>query len=146
MYQRQSRYDLAVTYAAQALAGRRRALGTEHPDTVTSEVDLALAYVSQGQFTQSEPLAREAETTERTKRPNGWLRFWAEGLAGESLAGEKHYAEAEPLLLDGYRGMLERKDRISVPDQRHLASAHEWIVKIYEAWGKPQKAAEWRQQ
>jgi len=40
--------------------------------------------------------------------------------------------------------MLARKDLISVPNQRHLDSAREWIVQMYEAWGKPEKAAEWR--
>jgi hypothetical protein len=61
------------------------------------------------------------------------------------LSGEKKYAEAEPLLLEGYHGMLERKALISVPNQRHLDSAHEWIVQMYNAWDKPQKAAEWKQ-
>jgi eukaryotic-like serine/threonine-protein kinase len=146
MYQRQGKYQLAETYAAQALAGRRRTLGPEHPDTTASEADLALAYASQGKFTQSESLAREVEATERAKRPDGWLRFWAESLLGESLAGERHYAESEPLLIEGYRGMLERKDRISVPNRSHRDSVHEWIVHLYESSGQPKKAAEWRQQ
>jgi hypothetical protein len=72
------------------------------------------------------------------------MRFRAESLLGESLAGEKKYAEAEPLLLEGYRGMLARKDRIEVPDRSHLDSVHEWIVEMYEAWGKPGKANDWR--
>ena len=44
----------------EALAGRRHALGPEHPDTMKSAADLALAYLSQGKFAASEPLAREA--------------------------------------------------------------------------------------
>jgi tetratricopeptide (TPR) repeat protein len=144
MYQLQGKYGLAEAYAAQLLAGRRRALGPQHPDTMEAEADLALAYVSQGKFTEAEPLAREAESTERTKRPDDWMRFRAESLLGESLAGEKKYAEAEPLLLEGYRGMLARKDRIEVPDRGHLDSVHEWIVEMYEAWGKPGKANDWR--
>jgi hypothetical protein len=30
-------------------------------------------------------------------------------------------------------------------DRRHLDSAREWILQMYEAWGKPDKAAEWKQ-
>ena len=41
--------------------------------------------------------------------------------------------------------MLARKDLIPAPNRRDLDSAHEWIVQMYEAWGKPEKAAEWRQ-
>jgi hypothetical protein len=120
-------------------------LGPDHPDTTAYAADLALAEQSQGKFTESETLAHQAETIEQEKRPDNWMRFWAKSLLGESLAGEKKYAEAEPLLLEGYRGMLERKDRIAVPYRCHLDSAHEWIVELYEAWGKPTKAAAWKQ-
>ena len=144
MYQRQGKYALAETYAAQALAGRRHALGPEHPDTMASAADLALAYLSQGKFAESEPLAREALEFDRKKQPDDWQRFRAESLLGASLAGQKKYAEAEPLLLEGYQGMVARKDRMAVPDRYHLDRAREWIVQLYQAWGKPEKAAEWK--
>jgi hypothetical protein len=145
MYQLEGKYGLAETDAAQALAGLRHRLGPDHPNTTAAAADLALAYQSQGKFAGSEPLAREVEATEKTKRPDNWLRFWAESLLGASLAGEKKYAEAEPLLLEGYRGMLARKDLMSAPDRCHMDSAHAWIIQLYDAWGKPDKAAEWKQ-
>ena len=144
MYQRQGKYALAETYAAQALAGRQHALGPEHPDTMTSAADLALAYLSQGKFTESEPLAREAMQIDRKKQPDDWQGFFAESLLGASLAGQKKYAEAQPLLLEGYEGMLERKNRIEVPNWYHLDRAREWLVQLHQAWGKPGKAAEWK--
>ena len=144
MYQQQGKYALAETYAAQALAGRRHIRGPEDPDTITSVGDLALAYVSEGKFTESEPLAREAMQTSRKKQPDDWQGFRAETLLGESLAGQKKYAEAEPLLLEGYQGMLARKDRIEVPYWDNLDRARGWIVQLYQAWGKPEKAAEWK--
>ncbi len=144
MYQHQGKYALAETYAAQALAGRRHALGPEHPDTMASAADLALAYVSQGKFAQSEPLAREAMEFNRKKQPDDWQGFRAETLLGASLAGQKKYADAEPLLLEGYQGMVARKDKIEVPNWYHLDRAREWIVQLYQAWGKPAKAVEWK--
>jgi eukaryotic-like serine/threonine-protein kinase len=143
-YQRQGKYGFAETYAAQALAGRRHALGSENRDTMTSAADLALAYVSQGKFTESEPMAREALEFNRNKQPDDWQRFRAESLLGASLAGEKKYGEAEPLLLEGYQGMLARKDRMAVPDYYHLDRARECIIQLYQAWGKRAKAAEWK--
>ena len=143
MYQRQGRYALAEANAAQVLAGRRNSLGPEHADTADAAADLALAYLSRGKFAESEPLARQAVEFDRRKRPDDWERFRAEGLLGASLAGQKNYAEAEPLLLDAYREMLARKARIAVPDHYQLESAREWIVNLYQAWGKPEKAAEW---
>jgi len=144
LYQREGKYDLAEKYAAQGLEGQRRALGAEDPDTLTCEADLALAYLSQGKFAEAEPVAREALEAEKKIQPDDWQRYRAESLLGASLAGEKKYAEAEPLLLEGYQGMLARKDRIDVPDRYHLELARKWIVQLYQAWGKPEKAAEWK--
>jgi Tetratricopeptide repeat len=84
---------------------------------VVSAADLALAYISQGKFAESEPLAREAMQVDQKNRSDDWQRFRAETLLGASLAGQKKYAEAEPLLLEGYQGMEARKDRIAVPDR-----------------------------
>ncbi|HEV3117397.1 MAG TPA: serine/threonine-protein kinase [Gemmataceae bacterium] len=144
MYQRQGKYGLAETHAAQALAGQRHALGLEHPDTMASAADLALAYQSQGKFAESEAVAREASEFYRKKQPDDWPRFRAESLLGASLAGQKKYVEAEPLLLEGYQGILARKDRMGVPDWYHLDRAGEWIVQLYQDWKKPEMAAEWR--
>lgn len=89
-------------------------------------------------------MAREALEAEKKVQPDDWQRYRAASLLGESLAGEKKYAEAEPLLLEGYQGMLARKDRIAVPDRYHLDLAQEWLIQLYQAWGKPDKAAEWK--
>jgi serine/threonine protein kinase len=141
-----SKYDAAETYAAQALAGWRRTLGPDSPSTVVSEADLALAYLSQGKFAEGEPLAREALETNRKNQPDNWQRYYDESLLGACLAGQKKYAEAEPLLVSGYHGMEARKDQIfDVPDKHQLDSFGGWIVRLYQAWGKPEKAKEWRE-
>ncbi len=145
MYQREGKYDLAETYAERALKGRRNTLGSQHPDTMRSAADLALAHLARNKFTESEPLAREALEFNRKKQPDDWQRFRAESLLGASLAGQKKYAEAEPLLLEGYRGMAERRELIRVPDRYHLDRAREWIIQLYQAWGKAEEAAAWRQ-
>jgi len=61
------------------------------------------------------------------------------------LAGQKKYAEAEPLLVEGYQEMAARKERMNVPDWYYLDRAREWLVQFYQDWGKPDRAAEWRQ-
>ncbi|MEW5974533.1 MAG: serine/threonine-protein kinase [Acidobacteriota bacterium] len=144
MYQRQGKYALAERHAAEALAGRRRALGSENLETMASAADLALAYISQGKFDGSEPLAREAFEFGRKRQPDDWQTFRAESLVGASLAGQKKYAEAEPLLLESYRGMAERKDRMGVLNSYHLDRARDWIIRLYRSWGKAEQAAEWR--
>jgi hypothetical protein len=111
---------------------------------MNSAAEVSLALVSQGKFAESEPLASEAVETDRKKRPDDWQTYRAESLLGANLAGQRKYAEAEPLLLEGYRGMESRKDRIMVADRNHLDRARVWIVKLYQAWSKAEKAAEWK--
>jgi hypothetical protein len=39
--------------------------------------------------------------------------------------------------------MLQRKDHMGIDDSYHLDRAHDWLVKLYKDWGKPEKAAQW---
>jgi tetratricopeptide (TPR) repeat protein/tRNA A-37 threonylcarbamoyl transferase component Bud32 len=144
VYQRQGKYSSAEDLAAQALAGRRHTLGTEHPRTITAEGDLALACLSQGKFSESESLSREALELNRKVQPDDWEYFRAESLLGVSFTGEKKYAEAEPLLLEGYQGMMARRNKSAIPEREDLDRVRDWLFQLYQAWGKPGKAAEWR--
>ena len=41
--------------------------------------------------------------------------------------------------------MLARKNLVEVPEWYQIDRARAWIVKFYEAWDKPTKAAKWKQ-
>jgi hypothetical protein len=62
-----------------------------------------------------------------------------------TLLGQKKYAEAEPLLIQGYHGLKERESNLPKGSRTPLKDAGEPLVRLYEVWGKPEKAAEWRQ-
>ena len=64
-------------------------------------------------------------------------------MLGASLVGQRKYAEAEPFLLQGYEGMKIREARIPAQSRSRLVEAGKRIVTLYNAWGKPDKAAEW---
>ena len=66
-------------------------------------------------------------------------------LLGGSLLGQGRYAEAEPLVVQGYEGMKARESRIAVPFRSRLREAAERVIRLYEAWGKPEQAAAWKQ-
>jgi hypothetical protein len=40
--------------------------------------------------------------------------------------------------------MTQRATKIPAPLNHHLTDAGERVVRLYEAWGQPEKAAEWR--
>jgi len=145
MYQLQGKYASAETYTSQALAAKRKAVGAENADTMDIAADLLLAYISQGKFAEAEPLAREAVQFERKEESDGWQRFRAETELGAALSGQTKYMEAEPLLVEGYRGLSARVDRIPADERYYLRYAREWLVQLYRAWGKPVKATEMSQ-
>jgi len=103
---------------------------------------LALAgkfLVEDGRFADAEPLLRECLAIRERAMPTDWIRYSAMSMLGESLAGQGKHAEAEPLLVDAYEKMEPPP-----PYRARKAEALDRIVKLYEAWGKPEKAAEWR--
>jgi non-specific serine/threonine protein kinase/serine/threonine-protein kinase len=144
LHQQQGRYAQAEKYARDVLLRVRRTQGADSADTMAAADDLAFSLQSQESFTESEALAREALATETKLRPDSWQRFRAETLLGAALAGEKKYAEAEPMLLDGYQGLLARKEHVEVWNWDQIDHAGGWIAGLYQYWGKPEKAAEWR--
>ncbi len=77
-------------------------------------------------------------------QPDNWTTAETESLLGEALLQQRKFAEAEPLLLSGYEEMLRHKDEIPPQDRPRLIKALERVVKLYEAWGKDEKAMRWR--
>jgi hypothetical protein len=53
------------------------------------------------------------------------------------------YVDAEPLLVSGYQGMVQREAAIPPESRCVVMQAGERIVQFYRSWGKPEKAAEW---
>jgi hypothetical protein len=65
-------------------------------------------------------------------------------VIGGSLLGQRKYAEAEPLLLSGYEGLKARASGLPPSRKPRVPEARDRIVRLYEAWGQPEKAADWK--
>jgi hypothetical protein len=65
-------------------------------------------------------------------------------LLGDSLLGQGRYADAESLIVPGYAGMKARARKIPASARTQLGKAVERVIRLYEAWGRPEQAAEWR--
>jgi hypothetical protein len=63
------------------------------------------------------------------------------GELGLALLEQARYDEAEPLLLAGYQGIVER--RAVLTDPSLIGSAGGWIVRLHSARGRPDQAAQW---
>jgi eukaryotic-like serine/threonine-protein kinase len=90
-------------------------------------------------------ILRECVAILEKKQPGRWTKFRAQSLLGVALFGQRRYAEAEPFLLQGYEGLKAREQQIPPPLGRHrVTEAGERIVRLYEGWGRVDKAGEWR--
>jgi hypothetical protein len=52
-------------------------------------------------------------TIREQKESDDWLTFNTQTMLGAALLGQKKYAEAERLLLEGYEGMKTREKTIA---------------------------------
>lgn len=142
-YQAAGRLAEALPLFEETLARRRATRGSEHPQTLRSINALARAYLTDHPE-RAEPLLREALAIHERKDPDNWRAFETRALLGASLLGQKKYAEAEPELLRADEGLKAREARIPAASRKIVAETVDWIVRLYEAWGKPDRAAEWR--
>jgi hypothetical protein len=88
LYQKQGRYADAESLHVATLEKRKRVLGEEHPDTLTSMHELTLLYQIQGRHDEARPLIsasleakkKRAEATTDAKACNAyaWLALTCE--------------------------------------------------------------------
>jgi serine/threonine protein kinase/tetratricopeptide (TPR) repeat protein len=143
-YEKAGRGADAVFQLQEALKRRQAKLGREHPETLLSMNDLAGAYLSTGKFSEAERTIRECLSLRERLLPADWTRYHTMSQLGAALAGLKKFAEAEPLLVQGYEGLQARAAAIPPKRQQHLAEAAARIVPFYEAWGIKEKGEQWR--
>jgi serine/threonine protein kinase/tetratricopeptide (TPR) repeat protein len=145
LYAYERKFQTAEPIYLKVLELQRRVLGVADPRRLASINDLAALYVKTHNYTAAEALLREALNSHDKSGANTWVRYNCQTLLGASLAGQKKYAEAESLLLSGYDGMLLRKTTIPWERRPALNDGAGWLVKLYQGWGRPESAVEWRQ-
>ena len=128
----------------EVLLLRRRRRGAGHPHVAVTLDDLGRHLLRKKRYAEAEPLLHEGLAIWEANRVDGWQWFDAQSLYGGSLLGQGKYAEAESLILSGVEGLKARAARIPAPSKVLLTEAGERVVQLYTAWGKPEKAAEWR--
>jgi serine/threonine-protein kinase len=140
LYQ-QGRFAEALEKAGRAASIYREGFGKsyDHYPTVLIVQGLSLSRTNQPK--QGEKLLSEALALRTGSLPKG--HFWvavARSALGEGLAIQGRYAEAEPLLLEGYEGLRAsqgaRNPRTTTALQR--------VVALYEKWGRAGAALEYR--
>ncbi|MEO1230484.1 MAG: tetratricopeptide repeat protein, partial [Myxococcota bacterium] len=131
------------SFYREALEGRRRAFGAEHPDTLISVINMAHLSNVRGRFDEARAALEENHPLiQRVFGLDHWRCAEARSLVGEALVGLGRLEAAEHYLLESFTNLEG-----SLPEGRRKAKlplARERIVKLYEAWDKTKEAGEWR--
>lgn len=146
LYLSQGRYTEAEPLFTKAAEVSRRVLGPANPALRIYLTSLAKLRLAQHRYADAEPLLREALSGRENESPIAWELHERQSLLGFSLVQQSRFAEAEPWLVSGYRGLVQWKTTIPPPRLSSLEEAGERLVQFYDSWGKPEKAAEWHQQ
>jgi eukaryotic-like serine/threonine-protein kinase len=146
-YQRAGRLDEADPILRRQIEFARKRTDSLGQINVAHKIEyLCLNLLLQDRYVEAEKLAREAlalydknHTTDRE-----WRRPYVMSLLGGALVGRKKYADAEPLLLQGYEGMKQAETTIVGQWRYRLTEAGERVIRYYEETNQPEKAREWR--
>jgi tetratricopeptide (TPR) repeat protein len=136
-------FDQAETWRRKWLAVVKEKSGGDSLPYAGELMSLSGNLFRQKKWTDAEGVLRECLAVRERKSPDSWTRFHAVSLVGAALLGQKKYAEAEPLLLEGYNGMKEREKTIPPKNKSRLIEAAERLVQLYDAT-KKDEAAKWR--
>jgi serine/threonine protein kinase/Tfp pilus assembly protein PilF len=143
LYLSEGRYGEAESLLVKVVDAQRRVLSPTDLATSKSLVALGEARLREQKYSEAETPLREAFRSYE-KLNAGWRLHDSQSLLGESLSGQEKYGEAEPLLLTGYRGLAEQQGTIPAESRSVIEQAGARILRLYDAWHKPEKGAEWR--
>jgi hypothetical protein len=121
----------------EALAMALRLLPSDHPDIAITRSGMAVLLLETERADEARQMASAAgEALASSFGPEHWRVAWARTIQGASYAELHSFADAEPLLLDGYARLSEaaggRKMQIDFARRR--------LVRLYTTWGRPAEA------
>lgn len=107
------RLDKAVEWRRKLTAIVKQRVGPEHPQYAAVLATLARISLQLERWTDAESVLRECLAIREKAEPEDWATFNAHSMLGAALLGQKKYAEAEPLLVQGYEGL--RRQEAAIP-------------------------------
>jgi tetratricopeptide (TPR) repeat protein len=132
-----------LSHAAQiwqaVLEGDRRLGSDGESDAADVSELLGQNLIKQRKYGQAESLLRNALAYRDKTDASGWERYRAQAFLGAALAGEKKYAEAEPLLVSGHQGLQQHAAGMPANQKKWLRSSRDAIAALRAESSKPEK-------
>ncbi len=149
-YEQLQQFDAAEEWRRKWLVVVKERSGTESAAYGAAIAALGANISAQQKYAEATPILRESLVIREKLEPDAWTTFNTKSMLGGSLLGQKKYADAESLLIDGYEGMKQRHDRRDKlggsPIAPRLTEAIERLIHLYDEWGKPDEAAKWKKE
>ena len=131
----------AESVFVRALEAYRRSVGEEHPDYAAVLNGIAVGRLRRDDCAGAIPLFRRAaDIYDHAMTVDFWIPNAIRINLGHCLTETKQYAEAERVLLASH----ERLARALGDTSGQAGRAREQLVALYEAWGRPARAAVFR--
>ncbi len=139
MHYERGDYPAAEREMRYAVDYLTRYYSRDDEDMVGGRVVLGLSLIHLGRPAEGDPYLREAFDIAQANRFTGPMTSLsaARSALTQCLLAQKHYAEAEPLLLESYDEVKTRSGVSNPKTLRAAARLHE----LYLAWNKPAEAA-----
>jgi tetratricopeptide (TPR) repeat protein len=146
-YKTAKRHDQSIPLFDEAFRHRRQLSGPDHPETLLIALGLGSNLVAVGSFERAEAMLRENVALAANKHPTAWFTSHMRCVLGASLVGQGKYADAEPLLVQGYEGLKERAGKMpKARANRVRVEAVESLIRLYDALQSPDEAAKWKRE
>ncbi len=134
------RYAEAEQFAEELVAMSAKVFHADHPRVAAARFASAKAQIAQAKYELAHTNFEEALRILRLEPEKNAIEIGRyQSIFGERLTSAGRYEEAEPLVLEGFE-VLAPGDRGAKFSRPALLR----IIALYEAWGKPEQAAEWR--
>jgi tetratricopeptide (TPR) repeat protein len=139
----QGRLSEAETLTASTLEHLEE--GNVAPSTARLAFDRhALLTLIQKRFEEAEILRGSALDAYVEADPENRRRYYVEGMLGACLLELESHGRAEPLLLEGYDGLVERRATIPHDGLTCIELLRRYLVRLYEEAGDLEAAGHWR--
>lgn len=95
------------------------------------------------QFEFAEPMLRECLKLRQATTPDQWNTFNSSSLLGASLLGQAKYDEAEPLLIQGYEGMVARRETIPQIASNRIIESLDRLIELYQRTNRQEQLSKY---
>jgi serine/threonine-protein kinase len=99
-----------------------------------------------GRLEHAVELLQECLELRRQHTPQSWQVFETQRMLGAVFVAQREYTKAEPLLTQGYTGLVDRLDSIPPIERHRIVTTAEWLIQLYDKqeWNKPREKAKWQ--